>query len=422
MRVSLVNTGTELLLGRVLNTHQQWLGARMAAQGWPITHQSTVPDTGHDIERALRAELAQGGVILTTGGLGPTSDDLTRQHLAALLKLPLREDAEVARAIHARFDRHQRPMPPSALVQALVPEGAAVLHNAQGTAPGLAMALGARPAIATSWLIMLPGPPRELRPMFDEQVIPWLHGHLPRQSPPLSLTLRTTGMGESRVEAAIAEMLTPLLAAGLEVGYCAHSAGVDVRLCASGPEAAATVNSAGLLVRGALAAHIYGAEDETLEEVVVRRLAQSGQSLAVAESCTGGLLAHRITNVPGASAVLVAGVVAYSNQAKCSLLGVRAETLSAHGAVSQAVACEMATGVRERNGADFGLATTGIAGPGGGSADKPVGTVLIALASARGVKAERQFNPFDRPTFKEITTQQALNRLRVMLDAGSEAT
>ena len=421
MRVELINTGTELLIGRVLNTHQYWLGAQMVAQGWPITHQCTVPDTGTDIERALRAALRDGGLIITTGGIGPTSDDLTRQHLASLLQRPLREDPAVAQQITDHFVRRNRPMPPSVMVQALVPDGATVLPNAHGTAPGLALTIAAQPSenIAASWLVMLPGPPRELRPMFTTQVLPWLRDNLPPLPPLASRTLRMTGIGESRVEAAIVPALGELIRAGLEIGYCAHCAGVDVRLSARGAEAATIVQRAEEHVRRQLSAHIYGTDEETLEEIIVRQLTQRGQTLAVAESCTGGLLAHRITNVPGASAMFVAGATTYSNAAKETVLGVRSQTLMEHGAVSEAVAREMAAGVRARHHTDFALATTGIAGPGGGSATKPVGTVFIALATAAGVQVRQEHNAFDRATFKEVTSQQALEMLRVHLGSGA---
>jgi len=202
------------------------------------------------------------------------------------------------------------------------------------------------------------------------------------------------------------------MARGLELGYCAHIGAVDVRLAAKGSQAIQLVREAETVVRAQLGKHIFGEDDETLESVIVRLLAERQQTLALAESCTGGGIANRITNVPGASAVLWASLVTYANEAKQKFVGVRAETLAAHGAVSEAVAREMAEGVRRETGADYALAVTGIAGPGGGSEAKPVGTVFIGFASAAGTIALKQFNPFDRETFKQVTGTQALEILR----------
>ena len=228
----------------------------------------------------------------------------------------------------------------------------------------------------------------------------------------MSRTLRTVGLGESMIEEKIAPLLAKFAADGLEIGYCAHVGQVDVRLGARGARREEILRDAEVIVRVQIGAHIFGEADDTLEAVVVRLLAAHKQTLALAESCTGGLIAHRLTNMPGASAVLLAGLVTYANSAKQKFLGVRAETLAQHGAVSEAVVREMAEGARREAGADFALAVTGIAGPSGGTADKPVGTVFIALASARGTVVEKKFNPFDRETFKQVTVWQALELLR----------
>ena len=225
-------------------------------------------------------------------------------------------------------------------------------------------------------------------------------------------TLRTTGIGESLVQEKIHGPLASLLAKGLELGYCAHVGQVDVRLAAHGTSAAELVRDGEAIVRALLAKEIFGEEDEELEAVIVRVLTKRKQTLALAESCTGGAIAHRLTNVPGASAVLLAGLVTYSNEAKQKFLGVRAETLAAHGAVSEPVACEMAEGARRQTGADFALAVTGIAGPTGGSEAKPVGTVFIGLTGETGTTVSRQFNPYDRETFKQAAANQALEMLR----------
>ena len=415
MTLELINTGSELMLGRVLNTHQQWLCRQLADLGYIVNRQVAVADTADDIERAVREALGRADFILTTGGLGPTSDDITRDRIAALLGLKLSEDPAIVAHVESFFAKRNRPMPLSTRVQAMVPDGALVLGNAHGTAPGLALHVSPnpfRPDGRPSWLVMLPGPPRELRPMFTNQVAPLLKEQLPLDADFVCRTLRTVGIGESYLEERIAGPLKPLTDAGLELGYCAHTGAVDVRFVARGCGADADVAEAARIVYALAGEHIFGEGDDELERVLVRRLTERKQTLALAESCTGGFIANRVTNVPGASAVLLAGLVTYSNAAKQAFLGVRAETLAAHGAVSEAVAREMAEGCRARTGADFALGVTGIAGPGGGTPEKPVGTVFIALASAAGTKVINPVNRYDRETFKYLTSLQALELLR----------
>jgi nicotinamide-nucleotide amidase len=436
VNIELLNTGSELMLGRVLNTHQQWLCRRLADLGYIVTRQVAVPDTAHDIQSAVREALSRADLIVTTGGLGPTSDDLTRDLIAQLLGKKLRLDDAVLDHIKRRFAARNLPMPKNNEVQALVPEGALVLANPNGTAPGLAMKVGSggwglasgkpqtrerlspdpkRQTSAAKWLVMLPGPPRELRPMFDNLVVPLLRREFPLDAPFVCRTLRTSGIAESLVQEKIATPLSALVAAGLEIGYCARPGQVDVRLSARGVNEGKIVRAAEAVVQRILGAQIYGFDDEEMESVVVRLLAGRKKTLALAESCTGGCIANRVTNVPGASAVFPGGFVTYSNDVKEKFLGVRAETLAAHGAVSEAVACEMAEGARQQTGADFALAVTGIAGPDGGTKEKPVGTVFIGLAGAFGTVVERKMNPFERGTFKEVTAWQALEMLRVRL-------
>ena len=432
MNVELINTGSELMLGRVLNTHQQWLCRQLADLGYLVSRQVAVPDTGRDIEQAVREGLARASLIVTTGGLGPTSDDITRDLIARLLGRELREEPIIVQHIENFFASRKRAMPASTRIQAMVPEGAIVLPNPHGTAPGLAIKVedeswkveGGKGTTSPSsifhpqssasakWLIMLPGPPRELRPMFHDSVAPLLSRVLPPTGEFICRTLRTIGMGESMVAEKIDGPLRPLLQRGLELGYCARVGQVDVRLVARGDEGRGLVREAEAIIREKLSKIIYSLDDEELEAVIVRLLTERKQTLALAESCTGGGLAHRITDVPGASAVLIASLVTYANDAKRKLLGVKPETLAAHGAVSEAVAREMAEGARRATGADFALSVTGIAGPGGGSEAKPVGTVFIGFASADETIALKQFNNFDRETFKNVTTMQALEILR----------
>jgi nicotinamide-nucleotide amidase len=414
MIVDLLNTGTELMLGRVLNTHQQWLCRQLADAGYIVARQVAVPDTAADIQTAVREGLGRADLMITTGGLGPTSDDLTRDLIASLLGKPLREDPELVAHIRQFFEVRKRRMPESTRVQALVPEGALVLPNPHGTAPGLAMELRPNPFRpgGTSWLIMLPGPPRELRPMFLDSVLPLLTRVLPKPFAFVCRTLRATGIGESMVEERLARPLQPLLKEGLELGYCARPGQVDVRLAAQTNSAQTLVSRAEAIVREQLGHFLYGQNEEKIEATLVDLLTRRNQTLALAESCTGGCIAHRLTNVPGASAVLLAGLVTYSNAAKEKFLQVRSETLKAHGAVSEPVAKEMAEGARNATGAHYALSVTGIAGPSGGTPDKPVGTVFLGLAGPFDTLTERNFNPFDRETFKQVTAQQALDLLR----------
>jgi nicotinamide-nucleotide amidase len=415
MRIELINTGHELLLGRILNTHQQWICGRLAGLGYEVNRQICVADDGAMIQAAVRESLVHSDVVLTTGGLGPTSDDLTRELIARLLGRELVLDSAILAGIEEYFARRHGVMAASARVQAMVPAGARVLPNANGTAPGLAIEVNPNPFRAgggRAWVVLLPGPPRELRPMFLTSVVPLLLTEFPAAEKFLSRTLKTTGLEESLVEERIAAPLQPLVVQGLELGYCARIGEVEVRLAARGARAEQLVNEAEAVVRGLLRSLIFAVDDGALEETVVRMLTDQNKTVAVAESCTGGLVASRLTDVPGASVVLKCGMVTYSNEAKSDLLGVSEAALAEHGAVSETVARQMAEGARRRCHTDYAIAVTGIAGPGGGSEAKPVGTVFIALANAQGTIAKRKLNPFDRETFKHVTSQQALDLLR----------
>ena len=430
MRIEVINTGTELMLGGTVNTHLAFIARELFPLGLRVQRQVTVPD-GEPIRDALVESFPRADAVIVTGGLGPTSDDLTRELIAELLGRKLIQNQDVLAHIENFFAKRGRPRPAKTSVETFVPEGALVFLNATGTAPGLAMRIDSnedgglkmehgnkfRPPSSVinspspRWLVMLPGPPRELRPMFDEQVAPLLKREFAGEIF-VCRTLRTTGIGESRVQEFVESGLRPFVERGLEVGYCARPGAVDVRLAAGGADAEKLVAEGEAVVRGILGESIFGHDDEEIEQVVVRLLARQKKTLALAESCTGGLIASRIADVPGASEVFLGGVVSYANPAKEKLLGVLAESLAAHGAVSEAVAREMAAGAREKFGADFALAVTGIAGPGGGSPEKPVGTVFIALASAAGVEAREFLNVWDRATFKQVTATQALEWLR----------
>ena len=415
MNVELINTGSELMLGRVLNTHQQWLCRQLSDLGFEVTRQVAVPDTAIDIQNAVRESLGRVRLIIVTGGLGPTSDDITRELIAQLLDRPLTLDQTVMKAIKGFFAMRKREMPERNKVQAMVPQGAEVLHNPNGTAPGLLMKVEPNrfhPSGQSAYVVMLPGPPGELRPMFTDQVAPRIRPILPPDAVFICRTLRVTGLGESLVEQRVAGPLQGLLESGLQLGYCARPGQVDVRLLARCSGAEALVSAAEVIVREQLGSQVYAAEDTAIEDCIVTALSKRKETLAVAESCTGGSISSRLTNIPGASAVFLAGLVTYSNEAKQQFLGVSADTIAAFGAVSEPVAREMAEGARNRTGAHYAISVTGIAGPAGGTQEKPVGTAFIGLAGPFPTVVERQFNPCSRQTFKDVTTQQALDLLR----------
>jgi nicotinamide-nucleotide amidase len=404
----IINTGTELLHGSVNNTHLGFLARQLFTLGIRVTRQSTVPD-GDAIRTALIDALYRCGVLLVTGGLGPTADDVTREITADLLGAPLRTDESVAEAIRQRYERRSLPMPPRVLRQALVPRGATVLPNINGTAPGLYFP---ERAGKNPHLFLLPGPPRELQPMVRDHVLPRLASLIPANRRPVCKIFRVAGLGESHVEEKVGEKLESVR--DLEFGYCARPGEVDVRLIGS----LSGVQTAENILRQELKTSLYSIEPgEGIQHRVVELLRYRGNSLAVAESCTGGELASRITDVPGSSEVFLGGYITYSNEQKAADLGVSRTLLREHGAVSAKVAAAMVRGAAKRTGADYALATTGIAGPGGGSEEKPVGTVYIAFLTPDGrVRVSHHRFSTDRDTFKQMTVHAALDRLRIELE------
>jgi nicotinamide-nucleotide amidase len=403
-RVEVLNTGTELLFGSVLNTHLPFLGQQLFPLGLRVQRQVTVPD-GDPIRDAILESANRCEIILLTGGLGPTSDDITREIVAELTRRPLQFDDHIFQKIRERFERRGLKLTDHISRQAYVPEGATVLPNDFGTAPGLYL-----PAQAgIPHLLLFPGPPRELQPMFNTYALPILQS-LAGDHDLHARIFRTTGLGESYIEKMVGDQL--LAIPGLELGYCARMGEVDVRIIGS----QSAVDTAEEFIQAELSPYIIATEEKELEDVIVQLLTAQRATLATAESCTGGLLADRVTNVPGSSAVFVEGNVTYSNDAKTRTLGVSAELISTVGAVSEEVARAMAEGALQRSGATFALSTTGIAGPDGGTAQKPVGTVFVGLASRPlATQVEKLFFPTDRRTFKRMCTQHALDMLRKRL-------
>ena len=416
MQIELINTGSELLLGRVLNTHQQWIGKKLADAGYILSRQVTVPDTAESICNAVKIAIERADLVITTGGLGPTSDDITRERISAQFNKPLQKNVAIVEHITSFFSQRKRPMPESVLVQAMVPEGALVFQNEYGTAPGLAMPVPSERSNignSQSWLVMLPGPPRELRPMVETYLLPFIQQQFPLKEEFHCRTLRSMGIGESMVEDLLLGNLRPLMEQGLDLGFCARTGQVDIRLCGHGPEILEIIAKAESLIRSEIGKYIYGTDDDSIEKSVVDRLIAKAQTIAVAESCTGGFLGHHITSIPGASKVFLGGFLTYSNKVKEEMLGVGSETLEKYGAVSKEVSIEMAEGARLKSKADHAISITGIAGPEGGTEDKPVGTVWLGLSSiGRQPIAIKKFNPYDRGTFKQATVNQALELIR----------
>jgi len=413
VRVEVVTIGTELLLGFTLDTNGADLGRALAAAGADVARRTSVPDDEASVRAAVGEALARTGFVITTGGLGPTPDDLTKQAIAALLGRRLVPDQGVLHALEERFRRHGRwPMPAANRRQADVPEGATVLPNPRGTAPGLWLEDAQGRTV-----VMLPGVPRELRGLLADEVLPRVAARSAGQVV-LSRTLRTTGAPESAVAERVAPVEDEL--PPLSLAFLPSTDGVDLRLTARGldrAEADAHLTRAATRLRERLGDHYYGMDGSDLAAVVLDAVRAHGRRLAVAESCTGGLLGARLTAVPGASAAFVGAVVAYADDVKRDQLGVPAETLARHGAVSEETVRAMAEGARRAFGADCVIAITGIAGPTGGTPDKPVGTVCLAAGRSADVRVATRVFPGDRTEIRQHGAQAGLDLLRRLLIA-----
>lgn len=406
MTVELLNTGSELLLGEVVNTSAAWLGKQIFPLGLRLSRQTTLPD-GPAIRQGLIEAAVRCDVLFVTGGLGPTTDDITREVTAELCARPLRSDASVRASIEQRLAARGIPLRERMLRQTMVPEGATVLPNANGTAPGLYIPAAPHVAGGLPHIFLLPGPPRELQPMFANHALPILREIAGGIEARECRIYRVVGIGESEVEERIGLSLEK--DGRFEVGYCARPSEVDFRLIGRPGDLDAVEPS----VLAAVGTHLVSTSGEDLETWIVGALARRKLTVATAESCTGGLVANRITNVPGSSDVFREGFVTYSNEAKARLLGVHPALIKKHGAVSEPVAAAMAAGACERANADFALSLTGIAGPGGGTPKKPVGLVFIGLAQRGGETQVSRCNfPSDRLTFKQLASQRALDLLR----------
>ena len=412
----LLTVGDEILLGQIVNTNAAWLGERLAGAGVDLRRAETVGDDVEAIATALERAYADGAaVVVVTGGLGPTHDDVTKAAVARVFGRDLVFHPALFDAIDARYRERGRTMPAIGRVMAEVPEGFDVLDNPKGTAPGL---WGAREpegrrsqrAGRRETVVVMPGVPYEMEAITEGSVLPRLRDL--QDGFVLSRTLLTVGKGESDLAGMLDGWATP---PGLTLAYLPSLGTVRLRVTARGPDRDAAqdlIDQAADAIRERLGTLVFGEGATTLEAVVNDLLAEHGRTVAFAESCTGGAVAARVASVPGASRVLRGGVVAYDNAVKVSALGVRPATLDAHGSVSEAAVVEMARGVRARLGADVGVATTGIAGPGGGTPKKPVGTVWLAYVDGEGERAVRLHLTRDRAVNVGLTTTAALDLLR----------
>lgn len=413
MDVELVSIGDELLLGFTVDTNTAHFARAAADHGIQVVRRSTVGDDADAITSVVRDALARTGAVITSGGLGPTADDRTKPTLAALFGRAMRFDDAIWESLRARWKARGWPgeIPATNREQAMVPEGAIVLPNAHGSAPGIWLE-----DAEGRWVAMLPGVPREFLGMMRDTLLPRLAARGAGGTVIRSHTLRTQGIAES----ALAEMLGELAKdpLGVPLAFMPGYEGVDLRLTVRGVSPAVAderLAAAAESLRARVGKWVYGEGDEDLATLVLDRLRARGMRIAVAESCTGGMLGMRLTAIPGSSDRFAGGVIAYDNAVKVRELGVREATLAAVGAVSEEVAREMATGVRERFGVEVGVSITGVAGPGGGTPEKPVGTFCVAVDVQGEVRSLRTAGVGDRHEIRQRASQGALSLVRRVL-------
>jgi len=405
IRAEIITVGTEILLGEILNTNAKFLSMQLAELGFALCHQTVVGDNESRLAEALRQALLRAEVIIMTGGLGPTEDDITRETVAKVLGRELVASKEAMDALLNIFAG--REMPANNLRQSFVPSGGVLMQNPHGTAPGIIIRQG-----DNRHVILLPGPPREMQPMFFASVVPYLREQKLIQGRVYSRVLHFVGVGESKVAEVLSDLVcaqsTPSIALYSRVGE------VDVRLAAH----AASIEAAERLFKPLqreiltrLGQNFYGADECTLAKAVGAELLRTNDTLVVAESCTGGLIGHLLTAVSGSSQYFLGTLVCYSNSLKMSLLKVAPSTIEKHGAVSEACAREMVMGAMLITGASSGLAVTGIAGPTGGTLEKPVGTVWLAVARNSSISTVRLCLSGDREAIKERAARRALGEL-----------
>ncbi len=417
MKAETISVGTELLLGEITDTNATHISQQLAAIGVDLYYRHNVGDNLQRLTGVLRTALSRSDVIVLSGGLGPTADDITRDGIAGITGRPLRRDAAAVEHLKRFFAERGRVPTESNFKQCEAPEGGKLLPNTCGTAPGLFV------EHEGAWIFAIPGPPPEMREMLRLSVLPRLVERATAEGGGrlYSRVLRLADIGESNV----ANLLEDVIEGQTDptIALYASPGEVKIRLAGKSPdEAAATqrLDAMEALLRERLGAHVYALDEDVMETAVGKLLRERNATLATAESCTGGLLASRVTDISGSSDYFLGGVVSYANEAKIGVLGVPAGVIEEHGAVSEPCARAMAEGVRRCMGADWGVATTGIAGPTGGTPEKPVGLVYMAVAGPGGTICQEQTWPGTRDQFKQRVTQMALNLLRKQIIADGE--
>jgi nicotinamide-nucleotide amidase len=406
LNAEIIAIGSEMLTPFRLDTNSLWLTERLNSMGVEVKLKTVVGDDEARLEETVRDAMKRSEIVISTGGLGPTEDDITRKIFARALKRRLVLNDAILEKIRARFARRRLPMPEINERQALIISGAQILENNHGTAPGMLITEG------KCTVVLLPGPPRELKPMFDASVAPVLK----QRAGDLLIVRRCLsifGLTESRTDELAAPIYTKYKNPSTTILF--KDGQIELHLTAqarSVGEAEELLDEVSGQLDEALGEYIFSRRAETLEQIVGELLKLNGYTLATAESCTGGLLAGRITDVPGSSEYFLEGVVSYSNEAKAGLLGVPKKLIKEHGAVSEQVANAMASGIRKRAGSTFGVGVTGIAGPGGGSEEKPVGLVYIALADDTQTTARKFIFPGDRQFIRTLSVNAALDMIR----------
>jgi nicotinamide-nucleotide amidase len=405
MIAEILSVGTELLLGDILNTNAQYIAKRLADMGISVYHQTVVGDNPQRLKKAYELAFSRADLVITTGGLGPTKDDLTKENAAEYFGKELVLDEASLKKIEGYFIKSNRVMTENNIKQAYIPEDAVIIPNNNGTAPGCIIDQNSK------IVVLLPGPPREMRPMLEETVIPYLKKY--QEGVLVSKVLRVIGIGESSAE----DMLKDLIdnQSNPTIAPYAKEGEVIFRITAkshSEEEGEKLIQPMEKEVRERLGDNIYGEGDTTLENVLAEMLIQNNLTIACAESCTGGMVSARFVNYPGISEVFMEGAVTYSNEAKMHRLGVKNETLKKYGAVSSETAAEMAEGIARTAGTDIGISTTGIAGPGGGTTEKPVGLVYIGLYIKGEVKTKKLVLRGNREKIRVRATMSLLDWLR----------
>jgi competence/damage-inducible protein CinA-like protein len=407
MHVEILSTGDELLTGQVVDTNSAWLMDRLWDLGVMVRRKTLVGDDRDDLDAALRETTSRADLVVMSGGLGPTEDDLTSERVAAVLGVPLELHEPSLEMLKRRFEKFGRTMTPNNEKQARFPRGAEVIPNRFGTAPGFLVRIG------RGELVALPGVPVEYRGLCDEWVLPRVAARL--GDIPAGRVVKLFGVPESHADHAMRPVMDDPANRGVRFGYRAHWPEIHVKWAVPGPDAAASADRIASTVRAIFGDAIWGEGKDELPELVVARLQARGERVATAESCTGGLLAELVTRVAGASNVFDLGVVAYADAMKERTLGVPADLLAAHGAVSEPVARALAEGARRAGGATWGLGITGIAGPAGGTPEKPVGTTHVALAGPAGTQSVQRLYRGDRERIRRLAAFEALNMLRIAM-------